>query len=46
MRKFDFTLYDSLFREASIAHNSSDPKLIELYYEVKRVLTVDLAFKK
>lgn len=42
---YDFTSYDSVFHVAGIAHNSSDPKLEDLYYKVNRDLTVAIAKK-
>lgn len=42
---FDFSSYDSVFHVAGIAHNSSDPKLEDLYYAVNRDLTVEIAKK-
>lgn len=42
---YDFTPYDSIFHVAGIAHNSSDPKLEDLYYKVNRDLTVAIAKK-
>lgn len=44
-KKTDFSNYDSIFHVAGIAHNSSDPKLENLYYEVNRDLTVSIAKK-
>src|SRR5699024_1013746 len=44
-KKNDFSPYDSVFHVAGIAHNSSDPKLKDLYYEVNRDLTVAIAQK-
>lgn len=41
----DFSKYDSIFHVAGIAHNSSDPKLENLYYEVNRDLTIEIAKK-
>lgn len=43
--KFNFTPYDSVFHISGIAHNSEDPKLKELYYEVNRDLTVEIALQ-
>src|SRR5699024_5022168 len=42
---YDFSSYDSVFHVAGIAHNSSDPKLEELYYQVNRDLTIEIANK-
>lgn len=44
-KEFDFTPYNSVFHVAGIAHNSSDPKLKDLYYQVNRDLTVAIATK-
>lgn len=44
-KQADFSGYDSVFHVAGIAHNSSDPKLEDLYYEVNRDLTVEIAKK-
>lgn len=44
-KSYDFTSYDSVFHVAGIAHNSSDPKLEDLYYKVNRDLTVEIAKK-
>lgn len=44
-KEFDFSSYDSVFHVAGIAHNSSDPKLEDLYYAVNRDLTVDISKK-
>ena len=44
-KDFDFSPYDSVFHVAGIAHNSSDPELEDLYYEVNRDLTVAIARK-
>lgn len=44
-KSYDFTSYDSVFHVAGIAHNSSDPKLEELYYQVNRDLTIAIAEK-
>lgn len=44
-KTFDFSSYDSVFHVAGIAHNSSDPKLEDLYYKVNRDLTVEIAKK-
>lgn len=42
---YDFSQYDSIIHVAGIAHNSSDSKLKELYYEVNRDLTIHIAKK-
>lgn len=42
---FDFSGYDSILHVAGIAHNSSDPKLEDLYYKVNRDLTYEIANK-
>lgn len=44
-KKADFSSYDSIFHVAGIAHNSSDPKLEDLYYQVNRDLTIEVAKK-
>lgn len=44
-KEYDFSTYDSVFHVAGIAHNSSDPKLEDLYYEVNRDLTIAIAEK-
>lgn len=44
-RDFDFSPYDVVFHVAGIAHNSSDPKLKDLYYKVNRDLTIEVAKK-
>lgn len=44
-KAFDFKSYDSVFHVAGIAHNSSDPKLKDLYYSVNRDLTIEVAKK-
>lgn len=44
-KQADFSRYDSLFHVAGIAHNSSNPDLEELYYEVNRDLTIAVAEK-
>lgn len=44
-KKADFSSYDSVFHVAGIAHNSSDPKLEDLYYQVNRDLTIEVAKK-
>lgn len=41
----DFGRYDSIFHVAGIAHNSSDPSLEDLYYQVNRDLTIKVAKK-
>lgn len=41
----DYSSYDSIFHVAGIAHNSSNPELEDLYYEVNRDLTVSIAEK-
>lgn len=45
METVDFSPYDSIFYCASIAHNSSDSKLEDLYYQVNRDLTIAVATK-
>lgn len=44
-RDYDFSPYDVVFHVAGIAHNSSDPKLKDLYYKVNRDLTIEVAKK-
>ncbi|MFW5442237.1 NAD-dependent epimerase/dehydratase family protein [Aerococcus urinaeequi] len=44
-KQVDFSAYDSVYHVAGIAHNSSDPKLEDLYYEVNRDLTIEVAKK-
>ncbi|PRO65834.1 NAD-dependent epimerase/dehydratase family protein [Alkalicoccus urumqiensis] len=41
----DFSYYDSIIHLAGIAHVSTDPKMEELYYQVNRDLTVEVAKK-
>lgn len=41
----DFSLYDTILHCAGIAHNSSDSKLEDLYYQINRDLTVAVAKK-
>lgn len=41
----DFGQYDTIYHVAGIAHNSSDPKLKDLYYTVNRDFTIDVAKK-
>ncbi|SFQ27364.1 UDP-glucose 4-epimerase [Desemzia incerta] len=41
----DFYQYDSILHVAGIAHVSSDPKMEELYYQVNRDLTIEVANK-
>lgn len=41
----DFSSFDVVFHVAGIAHNSSDPELEDLYYQVNRDLTVETANK-
>src|SRR5699024_10086716 len=43
--KKDFSKYDSIVHVAGIAHVSTDPKMEELYYQVNRDLTIDVAKK-
>lgn len=45
METVDFSPYDSIFYCAGIAHNSSDSKLEDLYYQVNRDLTIAVATK-
>ena len=44
-RQSDWSIYDAILHVAGIAHNSSDPKLEDLYYEVNRDLTIEAAKK-
>lgn len=44
-KSYNFSGYDSVFHVAGIAHNSSDPKLEDLYYKVNRDLTISIAKK-
>ncbi|MCY3036073.1 MULTISPECIES: NAD-dependent epimerase/dehydratase family protein [Aerococcus] len=44
-RQSDWSTYDAILHVAGIAHNSSDPKLEDLYYEVNRDLTIEAAKK-
>ncbi|WP_195851047.1 NAD-dependent epimerase/dehydratase family protein [Aerococcus tenax] len=44
-RQSDWSTYDAILHVAGIAHNSSDPKLEDLYYEVNRDLTIEVAKK-
>ncbi|MCY3052069.1 hypothetical protein ODY38_07150 [Aerococcus urinae] len=44
-RQSDWSNYDAILHVAGIAHNSSDPKLEDLYYEVNRDLTIEAAKK-
>lgn len=41
----DFSGYDSLLHVAGIAHVSTDPNMEELYYQVNRDLTIEVAKK-
>ena len=41
----DFSAYDVVFHVAGIAHVSTDPKMQDLYYQVNRDLTIDVATK-
>src|SRR5699024_7946352 len=41
----DFSTYDSVFHVAGIAHNSSNPKLEDKYFQVNRNLTIEVAKK-
>ncbi|SDQ14129.1 NAD-dependent epimerase/dehydratase family protein [Carnobacterium viridans] len=41
----DFSLYDVVFHVAGIAHVSTDPKMEDLYYQVNRDLTIEIAKK-
>lgn len=44
-KKEDFRSYDTILHVAGIAHNSSDPELKDLYYEVNTELTQAIAKK-
>lgn len=44
-KNYNFSAYDVIYHVAGIAHNSSDPKLEDLYYQVNRDLTVEIAKK-
>lgn len=44
-KETSFAGYDSILHVAGIAHNSSDPKLKDLYYRVNRDLTYEIAKK-
>ncbi|MGX7099275.1 NAD-dependent epimerase/dehydratase family protein [Globicatella sanguinis] len=44
-KSIDFGQYDTIYHVAGIAHNSSDPKLKDLYYTVNRDFTIDVAKK-
>lgn len=44
-KKKDFSLYDTVFHVAGIAHVSADPKLKELYFRVNRDLAIETAEK-
>ena len=44
-KKRDFSEYDVVFHVAGIAHVSSDPKMVDLYYKVNRDLTIEAAKK-
>lgn len=44
-KSMDFGQYDTIYHVAGIAHNSSDPKLKDLYYTVNRDLTIEVAKK-
>ncbi|MHC5269458.1 NAD-dependent epimerase/dehydratase family protein [Enterococcus sp. LJL98] len=41
----DFSEYDSILHLAGIAHVSRNPKMEELYYQVNRDLTIEIAMK-
>lgn len=41
----DFSPYDVVFHVAGIAHVSTDPEMEDLYYEVNRDLTIEVAKK-
>lgn len=44
-KKNDFSLYDTVFHVAGIAHVSSDPSMEAEYYKVNRDLTIETAKK-
>jgi len=44
-RKIDFSTYDTVLHLAGIAHVSRNPKLKQLYYDINRDLTIELAEK-
>lgn len=44
-KETDFSPYDIVFHVAGIAHVSTDPKMKDLYYQVNRDLTVEVAKK-
>lgn len=44
-KEIDFSIFDVVVHVAGIAHNSSAPKLEDLYYEVNRDLTIAIAKK-
>ena len=44
-KSIDFGQYDTIYHVAGIAHNSSDSKLKDLYYNVNRDLTIEVAKK-
>ena len=44
-KAINFGQFDTIFHVAGIAHNSSDPKLKDLYYTVNRDLTIEVAKK-
>ncbi|MBS4462474.1 MULTISPECIES: NAD-dependent epimerase/dehydratase family protein [unclassified Facklamia] len=44
-KKLNFGEYHTIFHVAGIAHNSSNPKLKDLYYSVNRDLTIEVAKK-
>lgn len=44
-KEMDWSTYDTVLHVAGIAHNSSDASLEELYYQVNRDLTIEIAVK-
>lgn len=44
-KEVDFSIYNTIFHVAGIAHVSSDPKMEDLYYKVNRDLAVEVAQK-
>src|SRR5699024_7449597 len=44
-KEVDFSAYDSVFHVAGIAHNSSNPKLEDKYFQVNRDLTIEVSKK-
>src|SRR5690625_2108945 len=42
-KEVDFSIYDTVLHVAGIAHVSTDEKMKDLYYEVNRDLTIEIA---